>query len=209
MRPPYEVRGQSDVFRVLDRDILRSRQPAEAVAVFAWVSPHDSNLRKVLTVSLTDIKNVSGAEACDAGRLLFLVLEVFRLASHDGGENHDALLAFLDEATELVPSAEASNMACIGLLQGDEQNVVQAVAVKPSNSLEIAGKRLAVTLLQGSDELLGGLLRDFLDLFCFRFRFRSPVRGFGPLTRSRGTKEPRLQENGRRKFKEPGGGQPA
>jgi hypothetical protein len=50
-----------------------------------------------------------------------------------------------------------------------------------------------MTLLQRNDELFRGLLREFLDLF--RFHFRSPVRGFGSLTRSRGTKEPRLQEN--------------
>jgi hypothetical protein len=56
-------------------------------------------------------------------------------------------------------------MAWIGLLQGDEQNVVQAVAVKPSNSLEISGERLAMALLQRSDELFRGLFRDFLDLF--------------------------------------------
>ncbi len=33
------------------------------------------------------------------------------------------------------------------------------------NGLEIAGKRLAVACLQRSDQLLGGLFRDFLDLF--------------------------------------------
>ncbi len=39
--------------------------------------------------------------------------------------------------------------------------------MKPSNGLEIAGKRLAMTLLQRSDELLGGFLRDFLDCSAF------------------------------------------
>jgi hypothetical protein len=52
----------------------------------------------------------------------------------------------------------------MGLLQGNEQNVVPAVAVEPSDGFEISDKRLAMTLLQGSDELLGGLLRDFVDL---------------------------------------------
>jgi hypothetical protein len=109
-------------------------------------------------------QNVSGAEACDARRLLFVVIGVLRFASHDGGENQDALLAFLDEATELVPSVKASDMACIGLLQGDEQNVVQAVAMETSNGLEIDSKRLAMALLHRSDELFGGLL--VISLIC-------------------------------------------
>jgi hypothetical protein len=37
--------------------------------------------------------------------------------------------------------------------------------METSNSFEIAGKSLAAALLQRSDELFGGLLRDLLDLF--------------------------------------------
>jgi len=70
-------------------------------------------------------------------------------------------------------------MTGIRFLQCNEQNVVQTVAMETSNGFEIGGKRLAMTLLQRSDELLCGLLRDFLDLFCFHFR--SPVRGFGSI----------------------------
>src|ERR1700693_4120186 len=81
------------------------------------------------------------------------------------------------------------------------------VAMEPPNGLEIGGERFAVALVERSDELLCSLLRDFLDLFCFHFR--SPVRGFGSHTRSRGTKEPRLQGNGRRQLKKPCVGQPA
>jgi len=81
------------------------------------------------------------------------------------GARISALLALLDEAAELIPSAESSDTGCIGLLQGDEQNVVQTVPMETSNGLEIAGESLAMALLERSDELLGGLLRDFLDLF--------------------------------------------
>src|ERR1043166_2634620 len=40
--------------------------------------------------------------------------------------------------------------------------------------------------------------RSVISLICSDFIFRSPVRGFGSLTSSRGTKEPRSQENGRK-----------
>jgi hypothetical protein len=36
-----------------------------------------------------------------------------------------------------------------------------------------------------------------ISLICSDFIFRSPVRGFGSLTRRRGTKGPRSQENGK------------
>jgi len=86
---------------------------------------HDSNLRQVLAISLSDIKNAGSAEACDAGRLLFVVVGILRLASHNGGENQDAFLAFLDEAAELVPSAKARDLTGIRFLHRDEQDVVQ------------------------------------------------------------------------------------
>src|ERR1700730_17923099 len=99
-----------DVFRVLDRDILCRGKPAEPIAIIAWISVHHSNLRKVLAVSLADVKDVCGAEACDARRLLFVVIGVLHLAPHDGGKNHDAFLAFLHEATELVPRTETGDV---------------------------------------------------------------------------------------------------
>src|ERR1700676_617660 len=105
-----------DVFRALDRDILCRGKPAKHIAIVAWISVHHSNLRKVLAVSLTDIKDASGAEACDVRRLLLVVLGVLRLAPHDGGKNHDAFLAFLHEATELVPRTETGDVAGIRLL---------------------------------------------------------------------------------------------
>ena len=157
--------GRCDFFGVLDQDILLRSKLAKSIAVFAWVSMHDSNLRQVLAISLSDIKNAGSAEACDAGRLLFVVVGILRLASHNGGENQDAFLTFLDEAAELVPSAKARDLTGIRFLHRDEQDVVQAVAVEPPNRLKIGGKHLAVTLLQRSDEQLGGFVRDFLDLF--------------------------------------------
>jgi hypothetical protein len=45
--------------------------------------------------------------------------------------------------------------------------------------------------VQRSNKLFGGLVCDFLDLFCFHFR--SPVRGFGSLTSGWGTKGPRCR----------------
>ncbi len=117
--------GRCDFFGVLDQDILLRSKLAKSIAVFAWVSMHDSNLRQVLAISLSDIKNAGSAEACDAGRLLFVVVGILRLASHNGGENQDAFLAFLDEAAELVPSAKARDLTGIRFLHRDEQDVVQ------------------------------------------------------------------------------------
>ena len=61
--------------------------------------------------------------------------------------------------------SKAGDIACTRLLQGDEQHVVQAVAMESPHGLDLVGKRLAITLLQRGNELLGGLLGDFLDLF--------------------------------------------
>ncbi len=126
---------------------------------------HDSNLRQVLAIRLSDIKNVGSAEACDAGRLLCVVVGILCFTSHDGGENQDAFLAFLDEAAELVPSAQPRDVTGIRFLHGDEQDIVQTIAMETANGFEIASKRFAVALLQRSDELLGGVFGDFLDLF--------------------------------------------
>ncbi len=58
--------GRRDVLGSTRRDILRGGKPAEPVAIFARISVHHANLRQLLAIGLTDIKDVSGAEAGDA-----------------------------------------------------------------------------------------------------------------------------------------------
>ena len=72
---------------------------------------------------------------------------------------------FLTKRPELVPRAETSDVTGIRFLRSDEHHVVQAVAVEASDGFEIAGERFTVTCVERSDELLGGLVCDFLDLF--------------------------------------------
>jgi len=42
---------------------------------------------------------------------------------------------------------------------------VQTVVVEASDGFEIAGERFTAACVEGSDEMLGGLFCDFLDLF--------------------------------------------
>jgi len=174
---------------------LRIREAAETVAILAWVALHDSDLREFLTIGLTDIEHIGSAKTCDGGRSLFPFFFVPRFATNDGSKNQDALLALLHEAAKLIPDTEAGNITGFRLLRSDQQHIVKTVAVEASNGLEIAGERLAVARLQRSDELFRR--PSVISLICSDFIFRSPVRGFGSLTRRRGTKGPHWQENGR------------
>jgi hypothetical protein len=63
--------------------------------------------------------------------------------------------------------------------------------------------QLSVVLTRGAWQLVSAA-RSVISLICSDFIFRSPVRGFGSLTRNRGTKETRLEEKGRRES-EPSG----
>jgi hypothetical protein len=59
------------------------------------------------------------------------------------------------------PAAELA----FGFLRSDEHDIVQAVVVEASDGFEIAGERFTAACVEGSDEMLGGLFCDFLDLF--------------------------------------------
>jgi hypothetical protein len=56
--------------------------------------------------------------------------------------------------------------------------------------------------------LVAGLGLGFIGVVVLAGIFRSPVRGFGSLTRARGTKGPRSQENERKEFGRRSGWQP-
>ena len=94
-----------------------------------------------------------------------LILFVLRLPANDGSEDHDAFLALLHEAAQLVPRTETSGGTGVRFLRSDEHDIVQTVVVEASDGFEIAGERFTAACVEGSDEMLGGLFCDFLDLF--------------------------------------------
>src|ERR1700731_4529352 len=126
---------------------------------------HGSDLRHLLAIRLADIKHVCSPETCNRSGGFFLILFILRLAANDGSKNQDAFFALLHEPAEFVPRTEAGDVAGIGLLRSDQHDVVEAVAVEAPDGFEISRKRLTVTSLQRSNELLCGFLCDFLDLF--------------------------------------------
>jgi hypothetical protein len=73
--------------------------------------------------------------------------------------------ALLHEAAELVPRAEAGDVAGIWLLRSDQQDIVKTVAMEAPNGLEILGERLTAACIERSDELFRRPVCDFLDLF--------------------------------------------
>ena len=119
---PAGVRSQASI----RRKFPRLREAAEPFAILARLALYHPDLRQFLAISLADIENVSGPEASDRTGSLFLFLFVFRLPANDGSEDHDSLLALLHEAAQLVPGAEAGDMARIRFLGGDQQNVAEA-----------------------------------------------------------------------------------
>jgi hypothetical protein len=188
--------GRCDVLGILDGDALLRCKALQLVDVGARVTFNNTDLRQFLAIGLT-VKDIRGAESGDAARRFFAFVFVVRFAPDDRSENQDALLALLDEAPEFVPRAKPGDIAGVGLLRSDQQDVVQAVAMESPDGRQLRRQHFAAARLQGGNKLLGCAVCNFLDLFCFHFR--SPVRGFGSLTSRRGTKGPRWQENGRRR----------
>ena len=197
-----------DLFRIFDQNIPGGSEVAEPLVVVARIAHDDADVRKFLAVGLTDIEHIGGTKSRDVRCVILVVLIfIFGLATNHRGENQYAFLSLLDAPAQLIPGTETCYVTGMRFLQSDQQHVVQTVAMEASDGFEIAGKRLALSGFQRSNKLLRRPLRDFFDLF--RFHLRSPVRGFGSLTSSRGTKEPRLQENGRNKSESRSRRQPA
>src|SRR5262249_37190176 len=144
---------------------LRQGETAKTLGMLPRITLDGADLRQFLAISLAHIEDVGSAKADDGGggfRQLFVVL---RSPANDRSQNHNALFTLLHEAAKLVPGAEACDVAGIGLLRSDEQDIVKAVAVKVPDGFEITREGLTVSGVQCSDELLRGSFRDFLDLF--------------------------------------------
>src|SRR6202008_3187723 len=120
----------------------RGGKLTEPVGVFARLSVHDPDLRHVLAVGLAHVKYVGSAEACDTRRLFFIVVGVARLASDYGSEDHDSFLTLPDEAAEFIPGAKTCDVAGVGLLRSDQQDIMQAVAMESPDGREVRGERL-------------------------------------------------------------------
>jgi hypothetical protein len=129
------------------------------------IALNGANRRQFLAVGLGDVEHIGCAEASHGGRTFSRFFVLFFFPAKHGRQNHDPLLSLLDVTAQLIPGAESGDMTGVGFLRSDEHHIVQAVAMKAADSLEIAGKSLAVALLQRIDKLLGGLLGEFLDLF--------------------------------------------
>jgi hypothetical protein len=111
--------------------MLCGGKPTKSFDLFARIAVYAPNLGQGLTSGLTYIKNIRSTKARDDRRVRCALVRALRLAAQHRSENHDAFLSLLDEASELIPRAEARDMTGVGFLQGDEQNVMQTECELP------------------------------------------------------------------------------
>jgi hypothetical protein len=155
-------REQALSHRSTRRQCPASKQGAQLRSILARITFDRADLRKLFSIGLTDIEHVGREEPSNSARGFFALFLLVRFAPNDWSENHDALLALPDKTPEFIPRAETSDVTGIRFLRSDEQRVVKAIAVETPDGLEISGECLAVTSIERSDELLGGLDCDFL-----------------------------------------------
>ncbi len=84
------------------------------------------------------------------GGFRFLGLSGF-LAADNRGDDEDALLAFLHEAPELVPSVKACHVRSSRLLHRNQHDVAQAVAVEFGHGSEVGSQSFAATFVERPD----------------------------------------------------------
>jgi hypothetical protein len=122
----------SDSLGVFERNALCGSEPAQSLSIPAGITSHGADMRKFLPVGLADVEDVRSAKPGERARRFFAVLFVIlRFTAEDRREDEDALLAFLDEPAELVPGAEARDIARIGLLRSDQQDIMKAKCLLP------------------------------------------------------------------------------
>ena len=90
-----------------------------------------------------------------------------RLHSSAGrwGKDQYSFLALLHEAPKRVPRVKARHMRCSWLLGCDEHHVSETIAVESANRRKVLRQRFASALVERRDELLDGLICNFLDVF--------------------------------------------
>ncbi len=128
----------------MDRNSLGHCEAVEPFAKSTRVALHDSDVRQFLTIGLADIEHVGRPKPSDGRRSFVRVHFGLGFAANDRSQNHDAFLAFLHEASQLIPSAKSRDVAGIRFLRSDEQNIVKAITMEAPDGLEIAGKDFAV-----------------------------------------------------------------
>ena len=100
-----------------------------------------------------DVEHVSTAKG-DNGAFLS-GLRLLRLggvlATDNGRNDENALLAFLHESSELVPSVKACDMGSSRLLRRNQHDVSQAIAVELGHCIQVAGESFAAAFVERSD----------------------------------------------------------
>jgi len=131
------VRGAVEL-ALLDAEADRSGDAEERrVApgrVVAFETVADS--RQLFAVGLGDVEHGDELEAPDD--VLGLAVFGFGVLVDDGGENPDGFLTPPDEAVHLRPRVEARHLVCLVALGGDENHVVEAVAVQLGLEVQVA-----------------------------------------------------------------------
>ena len=124
----------------------------DAVGVVA-VEEVDRRLGERVAVGLGDVEDVDDLEAAeDAGGFVACVVGVAVCSAVGaGGEDGDALLAASDLSAEGLPGPVSGDVGGVGLLQEDQQQVVERVRAEPAGGVEES-----LPVLAGGEVLDGG-----------------------------------------------------
>src|SRR6185437_7195607 len=93
------------------------------------------------------------------------LFRAFSFSPDDSSKDKDSFLALLHESPKLVPSVEACHVRCGRLLRCNEHDVSETVAVESTNRGKVLRQRSASALFERRNELLDGLICNFLDVF--------------------------------------------
>ena len=143
---------------VLDHEAERlgdGRQSGEVTCGVVTDEPA-AHRRQLLALGLRDVEDGHKLEAADL-TLCLAICSAVPPVDH-GSEDPDGLLACTDEAVELAPGLETRHLGRLVTLRGDEEHVVEAVAVEAALELQITppfvrGREIGDPLGELSDDL--------------------------------------------------------